>query len=251
MKKLTKSKKNRVLFGVCGGLGEYFERDPVLFRILFVLLLFVSGIFSLLIAYFIIALILPESNKEKEEGANRSKKRSAVFWLLMVTVLFIFIVSLALFVIFILYGFLGKSGIDVVKEVRQDVVFEEHRLDREKTMKYLEEFIIPPKFGGEIFASYHQIGTEGDRVFVWAYVSEYYREDGEIKQGFAKSFPAALTIRGKEVIEHQRPRTGYYKEDIVAIFPERFKDHILQFQVNNKEVIERMKESTRSRASNF
>ncbi|MDE7149115.1 MAG: PspC domain-containing protein, partial [Bacteroidales bacterium] len=42
MKKFQRSRKNVMIAGVCGGLGEYFNIDPILFRIIFVLLA-VSG----------------------------------------------------------------------------------------------------------------------------------------------------------------------------------------------------------------
>ena len=55
-KKLFKS-KNRVICGVCGGIGEYFNVDPTIIRLLFV-------IFGLcgagLIAYIVGAIIIPE-----------------------------------------------------------------------------------------------------------------------------------------------------------------------------------------------
>ncbi len=42
-KRLTKSKTDRKLFGVCGGLGEYFGIDPTLVRLAFVLLSFLTA----------------------------------------------------------------------------------------------------------------------------------------------------------------------------------------------------------------
>lgn len=56
-KKLFKSRTNRVLCGVCGGLGEYFNIDPTIIRLLFLLLGFtVTGI----IVYIIAAIVVPE-----------------------------------------------------------------------------------------------------------------------------------------------------------------------------------------------
>lgn len=56
-KRLYKSKTNRVLFGVCGGLGEYFNIDPTIIRLLFVLLgCTTTGI----IVYLVAAVIMPE-----------------------------------------------------------------------------------------------------------------------------------------------------------------------------------------------
>lgn len=58
-KRLFRSRKNRIIFGVCGGLGEYFKIDPVIIRIIAVLLL-IPGFFPAIIAYLIMAIIIPE-----------------------------------------------------------------------------------------------------------------------------------------------------------------------------------------------
>ena len=57
-KKLYRSTTNKKLFGVCGGLAEYFDVDPTVVRIIYLLLLLGAG-FGLL-AYLICALIMPE-----------------------------------------------------------------------------------------------------------------------------------------------------------------------------------------------
>ncbi len=57
-KRLYKSSTNRVLCGVCGGIGEYFNVDPTIIRLLFVL--FVFGVGSGLLAYIVAAIIMPE-----------------------------------------------------------------------------------------------------------------------------------------------------------------------------------------------
>lgn len=43
IKRFYRSRTDRVLFGVCGGLGKYFGVDPVLFRLLFVLAFLMNG----------------------------------------------------------------------------------------------------------------------------------------------------------------------------------------------------------------
>ncbi len=58
VKRLYRSKKDKVLGGVCGGIGEYFGIDPVLFRVLWVLSIFFAG-FGIL-AYIICWIIIPE-----------------------------------------------------------------------------------------------------------------------------------------------------------------------------------------------
>ena len=60
-KKLYRSDKNRVFAGVCGGIGEYMEVDPVVVRLIWVLFSMIAGFgFPGLIAYLIAALIIPQ-----------------------------------------------------------------------------------------------------------------------------------------------------------------------------------------------
>ena len=58
VKKFYRSRTDRVIFGVCGGLGKYFGIDPVLFRLLFILFSFVNGTGILL--YIIMIIVIPE-----------------------------------------------------------------------------------------------------------------------------------------------------------------------------------------------
>lgn len=58
MKRLYLSDQDRKLAGVCGGLGEYFDKDPTLFRILFILVTLLS--FGLgIIGYILMWAIIP------------------------------------------------------------------------------------------------------------------------------------------------------------------------------------------------
>lgn len=45
--------------GVLGGLGAYFDADPVIFRLLFVLLLLATGVFPGILIYIAAVLIIP------------------------------------------------------------------------------------------------------------------------------------------------------------------------------------------------
>lgn len=65
---LTRSKTNRMLAGVCGGLGHYFGVDPVLFRILFVILTIIEG--SGLLIYFVLWLLIPEESTVENNTAQ-------------------------------------------------------------------------------------------------------------------------------------------------------------------------------------
>jgi len=58
-KQLTRSTTDRMIAGVCAGLGEYLNIDPTVVRLLFVLGFFLSG-GGVLVAYLIMAVIVPE-----------------------------------------------------------------------------------------------------------------------------------------------------------------------------------------------
>jgi phage shock protein PspC (stress-responsive transcriptional regulator) len=59
-KQLTRSTSDRMIAGVCAGLGEYLNIDPTVVRLLFVLGFFLSGGFGMVIAYLIMAIVVPE-----------------------------------------------------------------------------------------------------------------------------------------------------------------------------------------------
>lgn len=61
---LLRSKENRLIAGVCGGLGEFFKIDPTVIRIIFILITLFGG--SGFLLYLILWLIIPSEKKEKE-----------------------------------------------------------------------------------------------------------------------------------------------------------------------------------------
>lgn len=58
-RKLYRSNTNKKLFGVCGGIGEYFNVDPTLVRIGWIISSLMLG--AGLIAYLICAMVMPQS----------------------------------------------------------------------------------------------------------------------------------------------------------------------------------------------
>ena len=58
-KRLVKSQSNRMICGVCAGVGEYFGIDPTVIRLLWILLTFCGG--SGLLAYIIASVVIPEN----------------------------------------------------------------------------------------------------------------------------------------------------------------------------------------------
>lgn len=62
-KKLFRSEENKIWAGVMGGVGEYFNVDPTLVRLLWLVLVVATGLFPGLVAYFIAVLIVPKKEK--------------------------------------------------------------------------------------------------------------------------------------------------------------------------------------------
>lgn len=58
-KRLYRSRTDKIIAGVCGGLAQYFSIDPIWVRLGFILLFFVGG--SALLIYLIMWLIVPVS----------------------------------------------------------------------------------------------------------------------------------------------------------------------------------------------
>jgi len=64
-KQLYRSKHNRMIAGVCGGIGEYFEVDPTLIRLIWALSSLWMGLG--IVAYILAMIIIPEQTLEKPE----------------------------------------------------------------------------------------------------------------------------------------------------------------------------------------
>lgn len=59
-RKLYRSKFNKKVCGVCGGIAEYFGIDPTIVRLIWVFLIF-TPVIPAIIIYFICALVIPEN----------------------------------------------------------------------------------------------------------------------------------------------------------------------------------------------
>ena len=58
-KQLTRNTSNRMIAGVCAGLGDYFGIDPTIVRLL-TLLAFFTGFGGIALVYLIMAIVVPE-----------------------------------------------------------------------------------------------------------------------------------------------------------------------------------------------
>lgn len=62
-RQLQRSTNDRMIAGVCAGIGEYSNIDPTIVRLLAALLFFLTGP-GMLVAYLVMALIIPEKSRE-------------------------------------------------------------------------------------------------------------------------------------------------------------------------------------------
>ena len=59
-KALTRSRKDRILAGVCGGFAEWVGWDPTVVRVLYVLLSICSAAFPGILVYLLLCIVMPE-----------------------------------------------------------------------------------------------------------------------------------------------------------------------------------------------
>jgi phage shock protein PspC (stress-responsive transcriptional regulator) len=74
MKRLYRSKTDKVLAGVCGGVGEYFDADPVLIRLLYLLATVFTGVIPGILGYLIAIVIVPDAPKGAPKPAEPEKR---------------------------------------------------------------------------------------------------------------------------------------------------------------------------------
>jgi phage shock protein C len=68
MKKLYRSQTNKTVYGVLGGLGEYFDVDPTILRLGYIFFSVISAGIGGLVIYLLAVLVVPENpNKSTEE----------------------------------------------------------------------------------------------------------------------------------------------------------------------------------------
>ncbi|MFA5333606.1 MAG: PspC domain-containing protein [Candidatus Nanoarchaeia archaeon] len=64
--KLYRSKNDKIIFGVCAGIADYFEIDPTIVRVITAVLLIIGAQFIISL-YIILAIVLPENPNEKKQ----------------------------------------------------------------------------------------------------------------------------------------------------------------------------------------
>ncbi len=101
MTKQLRRSENKIIGGVCAGLGEYFDIDPVIVRIIFIALTFAAG--SMILIYILAWIIIPgprrletsdtavEPNSKGKE--NVPNERSKWFGIILVLIGFGFLLN--------------------------------------------------------------------------------------------------------------------------------------------------------------
>lgn len=81
-KKLRRSNTDKVIAGVCGGFGEYFDVDPIILRVAWVLFAFLPGAPGILV-YLISALVIPKDDgfiyEDTSESSSSNTSNTPVF----------------------------------------------------------------------------------------------------------------------------------------------------------------------------
>jgi len=68
MKRLYLSTKDKKICGLCGGIGEYFEIDSTLVRLVWILVTVLTGVIPGVVAYFVAALVVPKEPATTGKG---------------------------------------------------------------------------------------------------------------------------------------------------------------------------------------
>lgn len=76
-RRLVRSKNDKVIAGVSAGLAEYFEIDPIIVRLLFVLVTFTVG--TGILIYIVLWIVMPEEGDEGMSGSDVVKKNTKEF----------------------------------------------------------------------------------------------------------------------------------------------------------------------------
>jgi len=74
-KRLYRSQSDRMIWGVCGGLAQYFDVDPTIVRLISVLMLFLGGF--IILAYIICAIVIPSEPSKDTTTLGAAKPNMA------------------------------------------------------------------------------------------------------------------------------------------------------------------------------
>jgi hypothetical protein len=100
--------------------------------------------------------------------------------------------------------------------------------------KYLDEKVMQPSFGGKVFSAFNVLKRESGKLYIWAYMQEYYKKENKIELGTGWSVPMEIDIEettwGISIKDHFTPGDGeIYSKDILVHFPDDIQKQIFDF----------------------
>ncbi len=135
-RKLYRSNNDKVLAGIFGGLGEYFDIDSNLLRLIGLVILFFTAFVPFLIIYFVAMFIIPSDrerskeekskNKNENEDENKNYSRSPVYkkWWFWLIIVIIFLPAIFMILGFVLFTERGGFVTEEI-EFRQERIIEQ------------------------------------------------------------------------------------------------------------------------------
>lgn len=123
--------------------------------------------------------------------------------------------------------------------------------ENEAIEKYLDNKVMETSYKGKIFSSHLIFMKQSDKIYLWAYMQEYYKREGKILMGSGWSVPLILNIENRSngiiIISHIAPRDGeLYSKDIKELFPEEIRQKIFYFPGTQE--MKKLEEMSRKRS---
>lgn len=116
--RLYRSRRDRVIGGVCGGLGEYFSMDPVILRVVWIAAVLLAG--SGILAYLIAWILIPDSpvgyvQKPRKDSEDRPRVDSGkVLGVVLIVIALLWMVYRFSFFPFIPWGWIWPLALVVL-----------------------------------------------------------------------------------------------------------------------------------------
>ena len=80
VKRLLRSRQNRIVAGVCGGIAEYFHLDPVLVRAIWAILTVITAVIPGVILYILAVIIVPENTTGEPDVGAHPRRDNRILW---------------------------------------------------------------------------------------------------------------------------------------------------------------------------
>ncbi len=147
-RKLYRSKNDKIVAGIFGGLGDYFDIDSNLLRLIGLLVLVFTAFVPFLIIYIIAMFIIPsdrEKNKEENENEDKNKDKNTPcvpvykkWWFWLIIAILLFPIILMIFG-FILFAARADIATDIIEIREERIIIEQPEDDSDYIKIYQEE----------------------------------------------------------------------------------------------------------------